>query len=173
MAEKALAVQTAPEATSLKVVRPESIFERMEKLHEQIAKRAFELFEGDRLFGRDIDHWFKAESEILHPMHVTLSESDEWFEVKAELPGFEAKDLEISAQPRELTVVGKRQSETERKEKKTIYKEQCSNEVMRAIELPAEIDSAKVTAHLKDGILTLTAPKTVQSKTAKVDVKVT
>ncbi len=172
MAEKALAVQTAPETTGLKVVKPENIFERMEKLHEQIAKRAFELFEGDGFFGRDLDHWFKAESELLHPVHVTLSETNEGFEIKAELPGFELKDLEISARPRELTIVGKRQSETERKEKKTIYKEQCSNEVMRMIELPAEIDTAKVTANLKDGMLTLAAPKTVQAKAAKVEVKV-
>ena len=172
MSEKAMAVQTAPEPAELKIVKPETLFERMEKLHEQIAKRAFQLFEGDGLFGQDLDHWFKAEAELLHPVHMTLSETEEGFEVKAEVPGFQAKELEISARPREITITGKREEASERKEKKTVYKEQCSNQIMRIIELPAEIDTAKITATLKDGVLCLTAPKGAQAKApSKVEVK--
>ena len=66
-----IASQPNTVAMTPKFVEPEAIHDRMSELYEAIARRAFELFEeDDRVFGRDLDHWFKAEAELLHPAHV-------------------------------------------------------------------------------------------------------
>lgn len=173
MREKSTAVQTAPAGASLKVVEPETLFDRISGLHDQIARRAFELFEGDgRLFGRELDHWFKAERELLHPAHVTIRETDDELRVNAEVPGFEAKDLEVSIEPRRLTISGRKETSREREEKgKVIYEEQCSSELLRRIDLPAEVDAAQATAALKNGILELAMPKSAAAKSTRVEVK--
>lgn len=175
MAEKGTAAQTALEPTALRLVEPETLFDRISRVRDSIARRAFEMFEGGgREFGREIDDWFKAEAELLHPAHVEIVETDDAVEVQAEAPGFTAKELEVSVEAGRITISGKKESTEERKKGKTIYKEQCSNEILRVIDLPAEIEPAKATGTLKNGILTLSAPKVAQAKTptaTKVEVK--
>ncbi|PYU88980.1 MAG: hypothetical protein DMG25_19385 [Acidobacteria bacterium] len=47
--------------------------QRLQELHELIARRAYEIFESKgRAFGRDLESWLQAESELLHPVHVDL-----------------------------------------------------------------------------------------------------
>lgn len=98
MTEKAgAAMQTALEPTQVKVVEPQTMLERFNKLSEQISRRAYEIFEGTgNVFGRDLENWFKAESEILHPVHLRVAEKDGAVSVEAEVPGFTAKELEVS-----------------------------------------------------------------------------
>ena len=168
MADKAVAVQRAPvpapTTTPLKLVEPETLFERINHLRETIERRAFELFEGrGALSGRDLDDWFKAETELLHPVHLEMTETDDTLTAHAEVAGFGAKNLEVSAEPRRITISGKRESTEERKTAKTIYKEQCSSEILRVVDLPVEIQAAKTAATLKDGILELRMPKAAQA----------
>ena len=81
--------------------------------------------------------WFKAESELLHPVHVRIAESDEVLTAEAEVPDFEAKDLRINVEPRRLTISGKKETKEEQKKGKAVHHEQCSNEILRVIDLPA------------------------------------
>lgn len=173
MSEKSMAVQTAPERTSLKLVEPESLFARMDRIHQAIARRAFEIFESDgSISGRELNHWFKAEAELLHPVHVQISESGGAVEVNAEVPGFGPQEFEVSVQPKQITISGRRESTSERKEGQSVYKEQCSNEILRVVGLPEEVDSTRATATLRNGILSMIAPKAAQAKaTTKVEVK--
>lgn len=172
MTEKAVAVQTAQAPASLKVVEPKSLFDRINQMQQSIARRAFELFEGDGgIFGRDWEHWFKAEAELLHPVHMNVTESDDALAVQAEVPGFGPNELEVSIEARRLTISGKRESREERKKGKTIYQERCCNEILRAVDLPAEVDTTKATATLKNGVLELTLPKTAQAKSTRVEIK--
>ena len=172
MTEQSVAVQTAQTPASLKVVEPKTLFDRINQMQQAIARRAFELFEGDGgLFGRDLEHWFKAEAELLHPVHVSITEADDALAVRAEVPGFGPNDLEVSIESRRLTIGGKKESREERKKGKTIYQERCSNEILRVIDLPAEVDATKATATLKNGVLSLGLPKTAKAKVTKVEVK--
>jgi len=84
------------------------------------------------------------------------------------VPGFSAKELEVAAEPHRLTITGKRETNEERTSKKTIYRERCSNQVFRAINLPAEVDTTKVTAKLKDGVLELSMPKAAKVQETKI-----
>src|SRR6185437_1227230 len=133
--------------TALKVVEPKTLFERINSLHDAIARRAFAMFEKDGgFFGRDLDHWFKAEAEMLHPVHVKVTETGDAVELQADVPGFGSKDLEVSVEPGRVTISGKKESSGEHKKGKVVYSEQCSDEILRIVDLPAEVDATKATA---------------------------
>jgi HSP20 family protein len=173
MAERSTAVQRAPSSGSLRVVEPQTMFERMSRMHDEIARRAFEMFERDgSIFGRDWENWLTAELQLLHPVHINISESDDALNVQAEVPGFEPKDIEISLEPTRLTISGKRETSEEQKQKgKMVYKELCASEMLREIDLPAEVDPEKTRATLKNGVLELEMPKTEKSQGKRVDIQ--
>ena len=170
MPETSVAVQRAKEQTSaVQKSTPRSLFEEMDEAFDQIARRAFELFEGDgRVFGRDLEHWFKAEQELFHPMSTELTETDGAFALKAEVPGFSEKEIEIKAEPRRVVITGKRESSKEEKKGKTIHSEMSSDQLLRVIDLPADIETDKVSATLKNGLLTLDLPKTAKAKSISI-----
>lgn len=172
MPEKSFATQPIREITPFKFEEVEKVFERMQKTYDSIARRAFELFETNgKVSGRDLEDWFKAEKELLHPVHINIAETDDALEVKAEVPGFTAKELEVSVEPRRLTVTGKRETKEERKEGKKVYSEHCASQILRVVDLPAEVDAAKVTATLKDGVLEFVMPKAAPAKKVPITTK--
>ena len=177
MAEKGAATQTALESVSSKESVPVKMtsqdpIERFNKVYDEIANRAFSIFENDGRIGRDLENWFKAETELFHPVHVNVAEADGTVTVDAEVPGFEAKDLEITLEPQRLIISGKRETKEETQKGKSVYKEQCSNEIFRAVSLPAEVDASKATAKLKNGVLELRVPKSAQATAKSVEVKI-
>jgi len=148
-----------------------NLMDRINKMSQAIAQRAYEIFEGNgRKFGHDLDDWFKAEMDMLHPVHVNIAESGNNLEVKAEVPGFNEKEIEVSVEPNRLTISGKRETETTKEEKKgkTVYSEFCSNQILRIVDLPASVDAEKTTATLQNGVLQLTMPKAVKAKTIEI-----
>jgi HSP20 family protein len=172
MAVQATTIKLANDERGLRRATPEDLLARADQAFQAIARRAFELFEGNgRGFGHDAEDWFNAESELLHPTHLTLAESDGSFTVQAEVPGFSAKDLEVSVEPQRLTIAGKRETSKEEKDKKILYTERCANQILRVMDLPTEVDTGKVEATLKEGLLELTLPKKAQSKKSKAKKK--
>lgn len=168
MPEQARAIEPVKPSTSptpLKLVPSGDLFARFEKFYDGISQRAFEIFEnGGRNIGHDLEHWFQAERELLHPVHVEVTEKYGALTVSAEVPGFSEKEIQVNLEPRRLTITGKRESKEERKEKNTIYTDRCSNQIMRVIDLPIEVDTAKASATLKNGILELKVPKVAPAK---------
>jgi HSP20 family protein len=170
MPEKpAAAVQTALSRPPVKAAKPKNMIERMDRLYDTISRRAYDLFEKDgRVDGHDLSHWLEAEREFLHPVHIQMEETDTQFVVHAELPGFTASDIEVSVEPRRVTITGKRESKQEDKTGNAIYMEQCSDEIFRTMLLPTEVNTTKVTAALKDGVLNVQLPKAAATKPAGV-----
>jgi HSP20 family protein len=74
----------------------------------------------------------------------------------------------VTMEPSRLTISGKHESSREEKKGKTVYSEACAKEVFRVVELPTEVDTEKVTATLKDGILLLTMPKAAKARTVPI-----
>ena len=167
------AMQPAKTTVLTKRSEPREIFSRMERIHDLIERRAFEIFDhSGRFLGRDLSDWFQAEAELLHPVHLELSESDEALTVRAEVPGFAAKELDIHVEPHRLTIAGKHEHKKEEsKNGKTLYSEQCAREILRSINLPSTVEPSKVTAELKDGILSIELPKAASSKSIRVEAK--
>ena len=170
--QSATAMQPLKGSIAAKQTGPTTIFDRVEQVYDSIARRAFEIFEGNGGWpGRELDDWLRAESELLHPMHLELTESANNLTVRAEVAGFSAKELEINVEPRRLAVSGKRETKEETKKGKTLYSELCANEIMRVVELPAEVDTSKVNATLKDGILNIELTKAAPAKTVRIEPK--
>ena len=101
---------------------------------------------------------------------LDISEGRKDITVKAEIPGIEAKDLDISIDGRMLNIRGeKKQEQTEKEE--TYYRvERSYGYFNRTIELPAEVDPEKVDASCKKGILKIKLRKTKPSETKRIKV---
>ena len=136
MKKQSVAVmQPAKEAAPMKLLPGSDLFDRIQDMSNSIARRAFEIFEDrGRAFGHDLEDWLRAESEFLHPIHLDIAESDDAVTVRAEVPGFSAKELEVGVEPYRLTISGKREANEERQSKKTIYAEHCRNQVFRTVD---------------------------------------
>jgi len=171
MVEKsAIGVQTAPSRQPLKAGKTENISERIDRLYDSISRRAYELFERDgRVDGNDQHHWLEAEREFLLPMQTSMEETDGEFVLRAEVPGFTANDLEVTVEPRRVTIAGKRESKKESKDGAALVTEAFSDEVFRAIELPSEVIATKVSATLKDGVLNIQIPKAESKKSVPAE----
>ena len=174
MPEQAIAVEqpkkSAPPAP-LKLLKASDILDHIEKLHDEITRRAFSIFEDNgHIPGHDLDHWLQAESELVHPVHIEVREKNGEVIVRAETPGFTAADLEVSVDGRQLTISGKRESKEEKTDgSKTVYSECRSDELLRVIDLPEDVNAEKASASLKDGLLEIALPKAAAAK--KISVK--
>jgi HSP20 family protein len=80
------------------------------------------------------------------------------------VPGFNAKELEINIEDRRLTISGKRETHEEGKDKKTVYSEYCSDQLLRVVDLPGDVKAELAKANLKDGILEVEVPKAAPAK---------
>jgi len=166
------ATQMAPEVTQVKIVEPETLLARVKKLSEELSRRAYEIFEKNgRKSGHDVEDWYEAESEILPPMDLRIHESAEALTVEANLPGFHAKELAVSLEPWRLTISGEKEGAKEEKKGEVIFQGHWSEQLMRVIDLPAEINRAKATATLKDGHLEIKLPKAAKTPLARVEAK--
>ena len=102
------------------------VSDQFQQTYDSIARRAFEIFnDNGRWLGHELEDWFRAESELLHPVHLDIAESDDNLTIRAEVPGFNAKELEINVEPRKLTIAGKHEAQEESKKGKTIYSERA------------------------------------------------
>lgn len=172
MKEETSGIQRTREYAPLKFASFDEIFKDMRDSFDSIARRAYEIFEENgRQLGRDLEDWFRAEKELLHPMHFQLTEAENEWNVKAEVPGFTEKDLEISVEPRRLTIAGKREIKKEQEKEKVAYSEWRSDNLFRSIDLPGDVDPEKVKATLKDGLLELTLPKATPARKIRIAPK--
>ena len=165
----------APEKTPRpRLMAPLSIFEEMDRLAAEIEKRAFSLFEqrggGD---GFELSDWFRAESEFVHPTPIEIRENEKEVVIQAEVPGFELKELSISAEPYSVRIYGKsekREQEKQEEKKGTLrhYSEICGTEVLRQVSLPAAINPENATARLEKGVLEIHLPKASPPKLIEI-----
>jgi HSP20 family protein len=129
--------------------------------------------EMDRLFDRFFDLKpipFPSEEDNFVPA-VDVSERENDVLVKAELPGMEAKDIDVSVRGRMLSIRGERKHETEDKGENYHRVERSYGSFSRSVELPAEVDESKVDATYKRGVLSLRLPKLVKESVKKIAIK--
>jgi HSP20 family protein len=165
-----VAVKRAEEP--VKVVKSTSLFDQMDETFNALARRAYEIFDGNgRVFGRDLDNWLQAERELLHPVALNITETGEAFTVKAEVPGFTEKEIKVAVEAYRVTITGLRESSKEEKKGKTVCAECRSDQILRIVNLPSEIDADKATATLKNGMLELTLPKVATAQSLPIRSK--
>jgi HSP20 family protein len=147
------------------------IFDEIKNRFEEVRKRAYDLFEKrGHEFGHSMEDWLKAEHDILGKSAAEMTEKDGSYELQVTLPGFEAKEVNVTATPAEIIVHAKSEHTTKTEEAKVLWTEFGSNEVYRRFEAPETIEAENVTARLEKGILRVHAPKMAVTKKKEVTV---
>ncbi len=145
------------------------VFGEISKRLEAVPQRAFDLFEKrGRELGREWEDWFKAEHELFGSPAAELAEKDTAYELEIALPGFEAKDVEVTATPNEVIVHAATEKEKQTQKDNVLWTEFGSNDVYRRFDVPNAVNVDQVTAKLDNGILRVNAPKVAKPKEAKV-----
>jgi len=118
----------------------------------------------DAVAGRDGD----LSAGVFPPLNVTQDDNN--FFIRAEVPGVKAADLAISALRNRVTIAGKREIPKENDKVSYHRKERAEGEFSRTVTLPAEVAADQVEARYADGVLTLTLPKAEEAKPRQIAV---
>jgi HSP20 family protein len=129
--------------------------------------------EMDRLWNRFLGEtpFARTFNEMWSPS-VDISETKDDFVVKAELPGLEAKDVNVSISGNVLTIKGEKKAEEEEKDEHYHRVERYSGSFQRVFQLPSGVKADKVEANFDKGVLKVILPKVEEAKKKQIEVKV-
>lgn len=125
--------------------------------------------EMEDLFGRVLPAWGDKERGWA-PTVDMIDQKDE-IVVKADLPGLEEKDIEVTMQDSTLTIRGERKEEKEEKKEDYYFAERSYGAFVRSLPLPAPVEADKAKATFKKGVLEIHLPKSREAKGKKVEIK--
>lgn len=103
---------------------------------------------------------------------VDISETDKAYLIKGEIPGVKKEDVKVTIEDGMLTVRGERHQEKEDKGEKFHRVERCYGSFMRSFRLPDDADESTVKAEFKDGIISITLPKSEKAKNKPKEIEV-
>nr|AQQ74898.1 hypothetical protein [uncultured bacterium] len=139
----------------------------------------FSLFRNglDRLFERMWNEpWFVPSA--FEPLStawmppIDLAETENEITIRAEIPGVDPADINVTVDENFLTISGEKSMTKEESEKDYYFCERSFGSFSRRIELPVKVQADKITANYSDGVLSIRAPKVESAKPRRVDVKV-
>ncbi|MFO0918809.1 MAG: Hsp20/alpha crystallin family protein [Planctomycetaceae bacterium] len=127
--------------------------------------------EMDDLLNRFQSDWSGDRFPAITVPAADLSETDDSLQIRMDMPGLKAEEINIEVSGNTIRITGEHKEEKEEKGKTYHRIERRSGSFARAMTLPAQVKEDKVTAECKDGVLTITLPKTETAKTHRVTVK--
>jgi HSP20 family protein len=146
--------------------------------HELMEWRPFrEITRLRREMDRLWEDYFGSGRRGLQPLQaefapaVDVKETAEAVVVKAEVPGMDAKDINIAVMGDVLTIKGEKKSEREEKEENYHLVERSYGSFSRSMVLPAAVDLDKIEAKYDKGVLTVTCPKKEGIKPKAIEIK--
>jgi HSP20 family protein len=170
--------------------KPVKIGERAEKLPSALQSwRPFESLQRqmDRLFDNFYsDFWqsrfrqpvFDIEPSWQRPLGwgtapaVDIVEKDDAYDIAAELPGLDEKDIEVKLTNGKLTIKGEKQEEKEEKKKDYYLHERHFGLFERSFQVPEGIDTDKIEANFNKGVLTVKLPKKPEAQKPEKEIQV-
>jgi HSP20 family protein len=162
--KKRLPARTSPPDV-LRSIRSEfdRLFDRLADFRLPSLRRMFEI--------EPFRRW-EAPFEFATPA-VDLSEDEKAYKITAELPGIDAKDVDVSVSGDMLVFKGEKHQEKEEKDTSHYLCERSYGAFRRAFRLPDGVDRDKVAADFAKGVLTITLPKTpeAQKQSKKIEIK--
>ena len=173
MAEAAtkLPVKTEAPTTPSKVLE----WRPFESLRTQV-DRLFRDFETGFLHSplyRDAENFWRRDLAFPVTPAVDIIEKDNAFEITAELPGLDAKNIELSLSDDVLTIKGEKNEEKEEKTKDRYVSERRYGSFRRSVQLPSSVDAGKIEANYKSGVLTVSLPKTAEAQKKQTAIPIT
>jgi len=148
-----------------------------ESLHREI-DRLFDAFDGGSWsspFHRsvfDIEPLWRREARWPTMPAVDVSETDKVYEITAELPGMDEKNIEVKLSNGGLIIKGEKQEEKEEKKKDYYLHERSFGSFERSFRMPEGVDTDKIEASFKKGVLTVKLPKTADAQKAEKKIAV-
>jgi HSP20 family molecular chaperone IbpA len=146
---------------------PKTLLEKVEAVAGSIRERAFELFQhrgaGN---GSELEDWLQAERDLVWLPASELADDEKEFTARIAVPGFDGKDIHVSAMPDALVIQADTAHTHEGKTGNVCFCEFSGKQLYRRLDLPASIDVDKVKASVNNGILEITAPKAATSRKA-------
>lgn len=137
--------------------------EPLRALRDEVDDLFGRFFEGTPFGGGDlVGTWYPA---------LDVAEQEKEYLVQAELPGMKADEVEISVLNNTLTISGAKTQEKEKSGRNWAHVERRYGTFRRSIQLPAGVEPDKVAAEFRDGVLTITLPKSEKSLPRKISVK--
>lgn len=144
------------------------VLKELTQTFDAIRKRAFELFEHrGGTPGNELDDWIEAEKDLFWVPQAELAETDTEFRIQVAAPGFDAKDIRVTAQPGEILVRADSTKRLQKRDKHVSYSEFGEKSLYRRFELATPINVDRAAAHLEHGMVTITAPKKIAAITRK------
>jgi HSP20 family protein len=124
-------------------------------------------------FQAELEHFFNAPALATDaawaPALDVIEEKDSYV-VKVELPGVNKEDVKLSLEQGTLSITGERKSETNAETATAYHTERFHGRFQRSINLPESITRDQVKAQYKDGVLTVTLPKSEEAKPRQIDI---
>jgi HSP20 family protein len=102
---------------------------------------------------------------------LDVSQSDTTVTVRAELPGVDPNEIEITVTGERLTIAGEKKETVEKKDQDAFHRESRFGAFTRTLQLPTSVDPQQVTAEYANGVLTVTLKKTPAATAKKIPVK--
>jgi HSP20 family protein len=121
----------------------------------------------------DIEPFWRREATWSSAPAVDVAESEKGYEITAELPGIDEKNVEVKLVNGTLTIKGEKREEKEEKNKDYYLNERRFGSFERSFGVPENVDESKIEANFKKGVLTVTLPKKAeaQAPAKKIEVK--
>lgn len=113
-------------------------------------------------------HW--EEDSVVWSPRVDVKETENEYQVHADLPGLVKEDVSISLEDGVLTIKGERKQSEEAKEENQYYSERSYGNFSRSLNLPSKVDEKKIKASLKDGVLSISLPKVEEAKPREIAI---
>jgi HSP20 family protein len=179
MAEAATKLPIKTQATSAPQVATASGWQPFDALRNQI-DRLFHDFQAGFLQAPsrsllDIEPSWRRDFGFEVTPAVDIVEKEKAFEVTAELPGLDVKNIDLQLSDNVLTIKGEKQEEKEEKTKDRYVSERRYGSFRRSLQVPSGVDADKIEASFKGGVLTVILPKSPEAqkkqKTIPVSVK--
>jgi HSP20 family protein len=153
----------ARELTVWKPLREITPFRDFERMRRDMDRMWDSFFERGTLRGKEGREWLPS---------LDVAETKNEIVVKAEVPGLDPKDIDISLSDGLLTIKGEKKQEREEKEENYHLVERSYGSFTRSIRLPNEVQSDKIKASYKNGVLKVVLPKSEEAKKKEVKIKV-
>jgi HSP20 family protein len=152
-------------ASPLSTYRPRSIEDQFGRLVESMFEDMLAPFSAST----GMPGW---QIEGVATPRLNVTESDQGFDIEAEMPGVKKEDVKVSVENQRLTIEGECAGGSEQKQgENVVYAERSARRFMRSFTLPSDVDEAAAQARMENGVLHLTLPKKQGSAPARITVQ--
>lgn len=122
-------------------------------------------------------NWFDRENWISNVVgtnwtpSIDIKEQDNQYVIRADVPGVDPKNIEVSMDKGILTIKGHTETETKEEREDYLHLERSQGSFYRSVRLPNSSDSSKISAKTKNGVLEIIVPKAKENQVQKIQIK--